>query len=810
MNLRIAMAGIMLSNLLASNGVLQAETVYDFASGAGVDRFAYHNSISELAIPPASNAVPATPFSPADYSAVALSDDVRFTTGIIEGGMVPATRYVFTIADTAASITQIDVLWEGGANEGEMQSVWLWNNTTNSYTLVGSQNTVTPPDGVVATSFVVNPSRFLDAGNLLTVLVTYNVPGASLMTDHLSVTITGPQCFNDADCDDGLYCNGIETCAGGLCWPSTPIFCDDGIPCTVDSCNEATDSCDHTPSDAACDDGVYCNGVETCDPVTGCQSGTPVDCDDGIACTTDSCNELAKACDHIPDAPGCLAPSTWYVDADATGTNDGKSWLDAFVTLQDAEAAAGYGDEIWVAAGTYKPDEGAGWATGDVSALFVLRNGVGLYGHFLGTETTLADRDLTNMADPLRQTILSGDIGNPGLMTDNSTHVAGSSGVDDTTLLDAFTVRDGNAWDVLGYGGGLYIASGSPTISRCTFTANGAGAMGGGVNNYNGTPTLIECVFDGNTADWGGGMANQWGSVVLIDCTFTANIADEKGAGMGEMFGDSTLIGCTFMGNQTVAVSSMGGGLYVHNWASASLTNCLFSGNSADHGGGMLSYGPTTLANCTFSLNHATYTAGGYGTYGWSSTLTNCVFWGNTGGGTTIERRQVFGGGPSLSVDYSCVEGLTGSLGGVGNTGGDPLFVNALGADMLPGTADDDLHLGAGSSCIDAGDGYAVPMSAAIDLDGNARFFDDPGTADSGNGGPPIVDLGVYEFGAGPLVSGDVDCDGTLTMSDVQALVDVLLGSDTTACHMMAADIEGDGIADGGDIEPFVALLVAP
>ena len=92
------------------------------------------------------------------------------------------------------------------------------------------------------------------------------------------------------------------------------------------------------------------------------------------------------------------------VDDNASAGGDGTSWATAHRYLQDALAGAEYGDEIWVAEGTYKPDQGAGKTAGDRASPFLLVNGVGMYGGFLGTESS---------RDPLgdnNQTILSGEI----------------------------------------------------------------------------------------------------------------------------------------------------------------------------------------------------------------------------------------------------------------------------------------------------------------------------------------------------------------------------------------------------------------
>jgi hypothetical protein len=111
---------------------------------------------------------------------------------------------------------------------------------------------------------------------------------------------------NDGNCDNGLYCDGDEFCDPQLdCQDGPDPDCDDGVSCTVDACNEDTDSCDNTPDDGFCNDGQYCNGEETCDPLDDCQAGTPPVCDDGVGCTDDACNEDTDSCDFIPDDGNC-------------------------------------------------------------------------------------------------------------------------------------------------------------------------------------------------------------------------------------------------------------------------------------------------------------------------------------------------------------------------------------------------------------------------------------------------------------------------------------------------------------------------
>jgi len=81
--------------------------------------------------------------------------------------------------------------------------------------------------------------------------------------------------------------------------------CDDGVGCTDDVCAEGF--CLHQVDPASCDDGIFCNGQETCDPRRDCVAGPRESCDDSDVCTVDRCNEEMKTCDRIPrdlDADG--------------------------------------------------------------------------------------------------------------------------------------------------------------------------------------------------------------------------------------------------------------------------------------------------------------------------------------------------------------------------------------------------------------------------------------------------------------------------------------------------------------------------
>ena len=317
-----------------------------------------------------------------------------------------------------------------------------------------------------------------------------------------------------------------------------------------------------------------------------------------------------------------IQSNTFYVKPGETG--DCLGWSTA-CELQTALSLAEPGDQIWVAAGIYLPTTGL-----DREASFSLESGVAIYGGFPTNGGTWEDRDWVN-----NLTILSGDLGIGGDIADNSYHVVTGSGVDETAILDGFTISSGNANNYLVYdgGGGMYNANGSPTLSNLTFSGNyttGDSAYGGGMYNLeNSNPTLTDVTFSENSAThYGGGMFNRYSSPTLTDVTFSDNLA-AHGGGVVNYYSNPSLTNVTFSEN---TANQSGGGMF--NWTSSlTLTNVTFLGNSAGfEGGGMFnSTSSPTLTNVTFSGNSVDWGGRGGGIYNGESspTLTNVTLSGN-------------------------------------------------------------------------------------------------------------------------------------------------------------------------------------
>jgi hypothetical protein len=92
------------------------------------------------------------------------------------------------------------------------------------------------------------------------------------------------ECLSDQHCDDGVACNGEETCKNVTCVPGTPT-CEE-----IEYCDESTDTCVECLTDDHCDDGEFCNGTETCtdglclDATPPCEGDTPICDEEGERC----------------------------------------------------------------------------------------------------------------------------------------------------------------------------------------------------------------------------------------------------------------------------------------------------------------------------------------------------------------------------------------------------------------------------------------------------------------------------------------------------------------------------------------------
>jgi hypothetical protein len=398
-----------------------------------------------------------------------------------------------------------------------------------------------------------------------------------------------------------------------------------------------------------------------------------------------------------------------YVDAEAIGANDGSSWADAYNFLQDALAVAVGGDEIWVAEGIYKPDQGFGITPSDRMATFQLKNGVAIYGGFVGGETILEQRDWE-----ANETILSGDIGTPGNDKDNSFHVVVGSGTDNTAVLDGFTITAGNA-DGEGYpnfmGAGMLNHLGSPSVTNCLFWGNFA-STGGGMFNRDSNAMITNCSFIGNSVlgDGGGMGSDNWVSYsnrpTIINCSFIGNWAGGKGGALENTICSTRLINCIFSGN---SAGKWGGVMFNQGTMAPRMTNCIFIGNSAAERGGVMHSYPNCIPK-----------------------VTNCILWDNTAPiGAQIDYYL-----QPPQVEYSIVQG---GWAGEGNIDTDPCFVQPGYWDANGGWIEGDYHLAQNSPCIDTGTNDALDLPV-YDAEGNPRI------ADGDHDGEPVVDMGSYEY----------------------------------------------------------------
>ena len=487
------------------------------------------------------------------------------------------------------------------------------------------------------------------------------------------------------------------------------------------------------------------------------------------------------------DANGCVgvgAPYTLvvneafspirYVKPVASGTGDGSSWANASSNVQSQINLSGT-QQVWVAAGVYKPT-----STTARTVSFAMKNGVAIYGGFVGSETSLSQRPAINpVSGSPSSSTLSGDIDNsPADNSGNSYHVIlNPAGLNTMAVLDGFVITGGNAngSSSNSNAGGMYNNGPcSPSIRNCFFQGNTASSFGGAIYNDS-NPVLTNCSFQSNTASSGGAIYNRGvssdSSPVLTNCFFKDNTASANGGAMfndgfsgdsnpmltncffqgntasangGAIYSDGTfggnsrpiLTNCSFQGN----TASDGGAIYnrgVSGNSSPVLTNCSFQDNTASaNGGAMFNSGISgnsnpMLTNCSFQGNTASSLGGAIysdGTFSGNSRpmLTNCVLFGN-GGSNTIFNANAF-----VSATYSLFDNTVTryNSGGTGN----------LTTTVTPFVSMTSTQLNGCAPAINAGLNSASGLTGiTTDLAGNPRFY---------NTG--LVDMGAYEYQAAP------------------------------------------------------------
>ncbi len=394
-----------------------------------------------------------------------------------------------------------------------------------------------------------------------------------------------------------------------------------------------------------------------------------------------------------------MAQTDVYVDALATGANNGTSWANAYTDLNTGIATANAGTgayNIYVAQGNYFAS--AATLTGNPLptsappslnyAFCIKREGIRLYG---GYATGGASRNFkTNI------TILNAN-GNYHAMI-----VCGLNSASDSVVVDGVRMTNGNNNTGMG--------SGNVTINGVqVFNAQGAG-----VNVMTSTSAIAfrNCDFRSNSGGYGGGaFVFNVTNTSFNDCIFYSNTS-AGGPGGGMCIQNSTVLikQCIFANNSAAGYfQASGGGLFTGATSNTTILNSTFANNTA----------PGSAATGLSILQDA-----GAGVL----TIRNSILW------SADATKNVSLG--TYDITYSDVLQPSSPITGTGNINTDPLFVNASdpdGVDNFLTTADDGISLSNSSPARDIGNNADIPAGLATDITGGGRIF------------PAIVDMGAYE-----------------------------------------------------------------
>ena len=540
--------------------------------------------------------------------------------------------------------------------------------------------------------------------------------------------------------------------------------------------------------------------------------------------------------------PAYAATVVYYAVPGGSTSANCTSWATACELQRAIDQAKIYADsnsadtvQVWVQQGTYVPVSPVTADSREVT--FTLKDKVSVYGGFLFNETIFNNRN-SNPA----LTVLSGEIGVAG-NSDNAYHVVTAIGLSNSTVLEGFTISNGNADGTTSFGGGILISGGASQFKNLVITNNRAISTGGGVyvnsfvpsgpeSDYS-RPVFTNVTISNNIAvAEGGGIFAYNSSLIMNNVNILGNTA-QNSAGGGANFATLNatdepsipiLTNVTFHGN----TGKGGGGLFTHN-SDARLTNVTFSSNTATRrgggmfnedsfphltnvtfyqnisqdgfadprgGGGMMNLNSDPLLNnVTFSGNNSLVVGGDAirNSTGSNPEITNSIFWGNvndeiTNDGTsnvTINDSLLKGGCPA-TTDFICTNIVN----------SDPLF---LALDYYGGFTKS-LALNSGSPAIDAGNA-ATPGSgngacAATDQRGIPR--------PQPLGG--VCDMGAYEYDAVPTITDRSPAPGSTGVA-VNTNVTVTFSEPMNAATITGTTFTLRASGAGSDVPATVSYL---
>jgi predicted outer membrane repeat protein len=328
----------------------------------------------------------------------------------------------------------------------------------------------------------------------------------------------------------------------------------------------------------------------------------------------------------------------WYVKADASGSNSGTSWANAFRDLQSALAIANAGDEIWVAKGVYRPTS----STTDRETSFVLKDKLALYGGFAGTETIRSQRNWQTNA-----TVLSGDIDQNDVVDSagitqkyqdivgaNSYTIVSGANLSFGTVLDGFTLSAAGA-DVTPYqeDRGAIVVKDSDLVLENLVLLGNQGNWCGGIANTRGSLQIQNVRFEQNIR----GLCNDSADdVVVYNSQFLEHAHPDLECMAIINFKSNPLIANSlFKDNKS---SNNGGALCNETDSSPIIISTLFEGNrGANHGGAIYNYeySHPQLYDVEFRANHGEVGVIYFNTS--RAIITNVVFEANTSTALFIE-----------------------------------------------------------------------------------------------------------------------------------------------------------------------------